>query len=57
MDDRMAELVESRLLDTLPGKPYPQFYVSDVFRFLYASYLHEQNLPFSPWLAAETTAA
>jgi anaerobic magnesium-protoporphyrin IX monomethyl ester cyclase len=57
MDDRMAELVESRFLDTLPDKSYPQFYVSDVFRFLYASHLHEQNLPFSPWLAAETTAA
>lgn len=57
MDDRLASLVESRFLDTLPTKPYPQFYVSDVFRFLYASTLHEQNLPFSPWLAAETTVA
>ena len=57
MDDRMAELVESRFLDTLPQKPYPQFYVSDVFRFLYASHLNEQNLPLSPWLAAETTVA
>ena len=57
MDDRMAELVESRFLDTLPEKPYPQFYVSDVFRFLYASHLHEQKLPFTPWLVAETTVA
>jgi radical SAM superfamily enzyme YgiQ (UPF0313 family) len=57
MDDRMAELVESRFLDTLPDKPYPQFYVSDVFRFLYASHLNEQDLPFSPWLAAEATTA
>lgn len=57
MDDRMAELVESRFLETLPDKRYPQFYVSDVFRFLYASYLTEQKLPFSPWLAAEATAA
>lgn len=57
MDDRMAELVESRFLDTLPQKPFPQFYVSDVFRFLYASHLNERRLPFSPWLAAETTAA
>jgi hypothetical protein len=57
MDERMAELVESHFLNSLPDKPYPQFYVSDVFRFLYASHLNEQNLPFSPWLAAETTAA
>ena len=57
MDDRMAELVESHFLNTLPDKPYPQFYVSDVFRFLYASHLNEQRLPFSPWLAAETTVA
>ncbi len=57
MDDRMAALVESHFLNTLPDKPYPQFYVSDVFRFLYASHLNEQNLPISPWLAAETTAA
>jgi anaerobic magnesium-protoporphyrin IX monomethyl ester cyclase len=57
MDDHMAELVEGHFLNTLPDKPYPQFYVSDVFRFLYASHLNEQKLPFSPWLAAETTAA
>jgi anaerobic magnesium-protoporphyrin IX monomethyl ester cyclase len=57
MDDRMAELVESRFLDTLPTKPYPQFYVSDVFRFLYASHLHEAHLPFPPWLVGETTVA
>lgn len=57
MDDRMAELVERHFLNSLPDKPYPQFYVSDVFRFLYASHLNEQKLPFSPWLAIEATAA
>jgi anaerobic magnesium-protoporphyrin IX monomethyl ester cyclase len=57
MDDRMASLVESRFLETLPDKPYPQFYLSDVFRFLYASHLNEHKLQFSPWLVAETTAA
>lgn len=57
MDERMAELVESRFLDTLPDKPYPQYYVSDVFRFLYACHLSEQRLPRPPWLAVETAAA
>ncbi len=57
MDDRMAELVESRFLDTLPDKPYPQFYVSDVYRFLYACHLSERGLPCPPWLAVETAAA
>lgn len=57
MDDRMAELVESRFLDTLPDKPHPQFYVSDVYRFLYACHLSERGLPCPPWLAVETAAA
>ncbi|MEZ4677547.1 MAG: radical SAM protein [Caldilineaceae bacterium] len=34
MKPQMAELVESRFLDTLPDRPYPQYYVSDVYRFL-----------------------
>jgi hypothetical protein len=57
MDDRMAELVESRFLDALPDKPYPQYYVSDVFRFLYACHLCEHGLARPPWLAVETAAA
>jgi radical SAM superfamily enzyme YgiQ (UPF0313 family) len=56
MDSHMAELVEAHFLNTLPDKHYPQFYVSDVFRFLYASHLNEHKLPLSPWLVAETTA-
>ncbi len=52
MDDKMAELVEARFLDTLPTKPYPQYYVSDVYRFLYASYLSERGLRQPAWLAA-----
>jgi len=56
MDDKLAELVESHFLNSLPVKPYPQFYVSDVFRFLYASHLSERNLPHPPWLAKEVVA-
>lgn len=57
MDDRMASLVEERFLATLPIKPYPQFYVSDVYRFLYASHLSEHGLARPPWLAQETAMA
>jgi hypothetical protein len=53
MDDRMAERVESSFLNALPVKPYPQYYVSDVFRFLYACHLQERDVPLPAWLAAE----
>jgi len=50
MDNDMAELVAERFMDTLPEKPYPHFYVSDVYRFLYASHNAEQGQPMPPWL-------
>jgi radical SAM superfamily enzyme YgiQ (UPF0313 family) len=53
MDDRMASLVEERFLNSLPVKSYPQYYVSDVYRFLYASHLSERGVPHPPWLAQE----
>ena len=53
MKPQMAELVESRFLDTLPSRPYPQYYVSDVYRFLYASHLSEEGIPHPPWLMPE----
>lgn len=53
MNEDMAELVMDRFLDTLPDKRYPQYYVSDVYRFLYASHLSEQELPKPPWLVAD----
>lgn len=56
MDERMADLVAERFLDTLPNKRYPQYYVSDVYRFLYASYLSERGLPKPPWLVPEEAA-
>lgn len=57
MDDRMAELVESHFLNALPTKPYPQYYVSDVYRFLYACYLDDRNIPHPAWLAADIAVA
>lgn len=57
MDDRMAERVESSFLNVLPVKPYPQYYVSDVYRFLYASHLNDRNTPNPPWLAVEAEVA
>jgi anaerobic magnesium-protoporphyrin IX monomethyl ester cyclase len=38
-------------------KSNPHFYVSDVYRFLYASHLREQGLPHPPWLANEAALA
>jgi hypothetical protein len=52
MDERMADLVESHFLNALPTKPFPQYYVSDVFRFLYACSLDDRRIPAPAWLAA-----
>jgi radical SAM superfamily enzyme YgiQ (UPF0313 family) len=57
MDERLASLVEERFLATLPTKTYPQFYVSDVYRFLYASYLSERGIPHPPWLVQESVVS
>ncbi|MCD6290113.1 MAG: radical SAM protein [Anaerolineae bacterium] len=53
MDEDMADLLASRFLDTLPDKPYPQFYVNDIYRLLYASRLSQQGLSYPPWLEPE----
>ncbi|HLG50512.1 MAG TPA: radical SAM protein [Chloroflexota bacterium] len=50
MDAATAELIVSRLEERLPRKEFPQFYVSDVYRFLYAAHLSEQGLPMPPWI-------
>lgn len=55
MDAAMAELVESRFMDTMPVKPFPQFYVNDVYRFLYACHLNGQGVPLPPLLALQET--
>jgi hypothetical protein len=54
MDAAMAELVMHRFTDSLPAKAYPQFYCNDVYRFLYAAHLSENEAPSRPpWLAEE----
>ncbi|MBN1889829.1 MAG: B12-binding domain-containing radical SAM protein [Thermoflexales bacterium] len=53
LDDEMAETIVERLLDVWPSKRYGQYYVHDVYRFLYASHLHAQGQPFPPWLMEE----
>jgi radical SAM superfamily enzyme YgiQ (UPF0313 family) len=50
MDAATAELVERRVGEALPRKPYPQFYVSDVYRFLYASHLQETGADRPAWI-------
>ncbi len=57
MKPQLAELVESKFLETLPDRPYPQYYVSDVYRFLYASHLSEQGTKKPPWLEPEKALA
>jgi hypothetical protein len=56
LDEEMAELVADRFLESLPNKRFAQFYVHDVYRFLYASYLSERGLPLPPWLVPEEVA-
>ncbi|MEM7030359.1 MAG: radical SAM protein [Chloroflexota bacterium] len=53
MPEQMADLVAERFIGSLPDKPYPQFYVHDVYRMLYSSYNSERGLPQPPWLVAE----
>lgn len=55
MDAATAELVTSRVEASLPRKPYPQFYVSDVYRFLYATHLAETKASLPAWIGAPTT--
>ncbi|PJF24542.1 MAG: hypothetical protein CUN53_17305, partial [Phototrophicales bacterium] len=57
MDAAMAELVESRFLETMPVKAFPQFYINDVYRFLYACHLSHQGAPLPPLLAQQDAVA
>ncbi len=56
MSEQMAEMVHDRFLESLPPKRFAQFYISDVYRFLYASHLRERHLPHPPWLVPEARA-
>jgi len=53
MDEALAELVVSRLVDVLPEKRFGQYYLNDVYRFLYASDLWERGLAMPLWLLPE----
>jgi anaerobic magnesium-protoporphyrin IX monomethyl ester cyclase len=55
MDAAMAEQVADRFIDVLPKKPYPQFYVNDVYRFLYACNLSREGAALPPWLVPQET--
>jgi len=50
IDAATAELVCRGVEQSLPPKQFPQFYVSDVYRFLYATHLAEQGAPVPPWI-------
>ena len=53
MDETMAELLVSHLLDSLPIKRFGQYYMHDTFKLLYSSYLHDQGKPLPLWLIPE----
>jgi hypothetical protein len=53
MDENMAELLVSHLLDALPTKRFGQYYMHDTYKLLYSSYLHDQGKPFPRWLIPE----
>ena len=53
LDAAAAATVVERLLDVLPTKRFGQYYVHDVYRFLYVSHLHRQGQPLPPWLISE----
>ena len=57
MDAATAELVAARFEEALPRKPYPQFYVSDIYRFLYAAHLNEQRRALPGWIGAPAGTA
>lgn len=57
IDAATAELVAARFEEALPPKPYPQFYVSDVYRFLYAAHLQERGAVMPPFIGRPVPAA
>jgi anaerobic magnesium-protoporphyrin IX monomethyl ester cyclase len=51
LDEAMAERLVSALLDVLPEKAFGQYYITDVYRLLYASNLWENGQSLPLWLA------
>ena len=56
LGEEEAELIHDRFLESLPDKPYPHYYVSDVYRFLYACHLSEEQQALPPWLIPTASA-
>jgi len=46
----VRELIARGVEESLPPKPFPQFYVSDVYRFLYATHLAEREAALPAWI-------
>jgi len=57
LDATLAEMAVSRLMDALPTKEYPQWYVHDTYRLLYASRLRDASQPYPTWLGSGEGAA
>jgi len=53
LDEQTADTVVEGLLDVLPEKQFGQYYVTDVYRLLYSSYLHREGKKLPPWLVPE----
>ena len=57
IDEAMAHTIVKRLRDEFPPKRFFQYYVYDVYRFLYACYLHTQDQALPLWLAKEEASS
>ena len=54
MNEEMAEQVVASFLSVLPQKSFGQYYITDVYKLLYSSRLHDEGIRFPPWLVPET---
>jgi anaerobic magnesium-protoporphyrin IX monomethyl ester cyclase len=57
MDSQMVDLVSSRFMEALPKKHFPQFYINDIYRLLYACHLSRIGRLPPPWLVEEAEVA
>jgi hypothetical protein len=50
IDEEAANLLAERLIEQLPDKRFGQYYNHDVYKLLYASYLHHQGRELPRWI-------
>jgi anaerobic magnesium-protoporphyrin IX monomethyl ester cyclase len=50
LDEATATHLSDKLIEQLPDKRYGQYYITDVYKFLYSSELHRQGKPLPPWI-------